>query len=158
MPRRSKPKRPRPLRYTIRQVDPVAYAETISTLLHDGFGPDSGARSTTFLGVSFWIAFTMRDGQEVAVGVAGMCHSAVEDGTFYLNRSYVHSDHRGHGLQRKLIRARIARARELKGTAATSDTWDTPFSANNLIECGFRAYRPANPWRSEGVMYWKLKL
>lgn len=151
---KTKPKKPR---YVIRKVDPVAYAEEIAGMLRLAFSPEAMS-PTAFMGVSWWVAFAVKDGMEEAVGCAGMCHSAVEEGTFYLNRSYVSPEHRGNGLQKKMIVARVARARELKGTACTSDTYDNPHSSNSLIECGFRAYSPQARWRIEGSMYWRLAL
>lgn len=152
---KTKPKKPR---YVVRKVDPIAHAEDIAGILAANFGSDAGIRPTTFIGMSWWIAFAVVDGLEEPVAVAGMCHSALEEGTFYLNRSCVMAPHRGNGLQKKLIMARVARAKELKGTYATSDSFENPPSANNLINCGFRAYWPASKWRIEGSMYWRLKL
>lgn len=150
--RKSKP------RYVIRKVDPIAYADTIAIMLAHHFNNDAGTRPTTFIGMSWWIAFEVSGGAEAPVGVAGMCHSAIEEGTFYLGRCCVDIEHRGHGLQRKLIMARVARARELGGSAATSDTYCNPPSTNNLIACGFRAYKPESEWRGEGTSYWRLVL
>jgi GNAT superfamily N-acetyltransferase len=152
--RKAKKKPAKRPRYHIRKVDPIAYAETIAAMLGAHFGSDAGTRPTAFIGMSWWIAFV----EEVPVGLAGMCHSAIEEGSFYLSRSCVETDHRGHGLQRKLIMARVARAKELKGVACTSDTYENPPSTNNLIACGFRAYRPSSPWRGEGTSYWRLPL
>lgn len=144
------------LRYVIKRVDPVQYAEEIAKLLHDGFGEDAGARPTTFIGTAFWLALVV--GTEEIAGIGGMLHSTIEEGTVYLNRSYVLPEHRGHGLQKKLILARCARGRELKAVFATSDTYQNPPSVNNLISCGFRAYTPANLWRGSDPMYWRLAL
>lgn len=145
-------------RYVVRRVDPIMHAETIAHMLATHFSGDAGTRPTTFIGMTWWIAFEVVDGLEIAAGCAGMCHSAIEEGTFYLGRCCVEPPHRGHGLQRKLILARVARARELKGVACTSDTNDNPPSTNNLIAVGFRAYRPGYQWRGEGTVYWRLPL
>lgn len=148
-------KRPR---YIIRKVDPIAYAEDIAHMMAMGFNSEAGTRPTTFIGMSWWMAFHLVDGREDPVGCASMCHSGLEEGAFYMARAYVDPDHRGQGLQKKLILARVARARELKGTHVSSDTYDNPPSTNNLIACGFRAYRPSSVWRGEGTKYWRLKL
>lgn len=158
MATRKKPSKPKRVRYVVRKVDPIAHADDIASILAANFGSDAGIRPTTFIGMSWWIAFAVKDGLEEPVAVAGMCHSALEEGTFYLNRSCVMAEHRGNGLQKKLIMARVARAKELKGTYATSDSFENPPSANNLINCGFRAYNPQARWRIEGSMYWRLKL
>lgn len=159
MPRRtSKKATPKKPRYVIRKVDPIVHAEDITTMLREGFGEDAGGRSTAFIGMAWWVAFEVSSGVELPVGCASMCHSAIEEGTFYLARAFVASEHRGYGLQRKLIKARVARAKELKGTHASSDTYDNPQSTNNLIACGFRCYRPVSPWRSGGTSYWRVAL
>jgi GNAT superfamily N-acetyltransferase len=143
--------------YIVKKLEGVIHADTIAALFAgDGWG-DAGTRATTFIGVTWWGAFE-KGHEEDLVGVAGMCHSAIEEGTFYLNRSYVVPEHRGRGLQKKLIMARVARARELGGTAVTSDTYNNPPSTNNLIACGFRAYAPKDPWRGDGTVYWRLVL
>lgn len=146
------------VRYVIRKVDPIVYADEIARMMLLGFNNSAGKRPTTFIGMSWWIAFVVADGVEQPVGCASMCHSAIEEGSFYLARAFVGADHRGQGLQRKLIQARVGRAKELKGSHVTSDTYDNPPSTNNLIACGFRAYRPGSAWRGEGTMYWRLKL
>jgi len=158
MATRKKPKKPKPTRYVVRKVDPIAYAEEIARMMATGFNNGAGDRPTTFIGMAWWVAFAVVDGVEQPVGCASMCHSMYEEGSFYLARAFVEADHRGQGLQRKLIQARVARAKELKGTHVSSDTYDNPPSTNNLIACGFRAYRPASQWRGEGTMYWRLKL
>lgn len=149
---------PKKRRYVVKQVNAVEYAETIAQLLSYGFDQASQG-PTAFIGTSWWIAFEVLEGGILEpVGCGGMLHSAIEENTFYLNRSYVDKEHRGHGLQRSLIKARVARARELGGVYATSDTYDNPHSANNLIACGFRAYNPESRWRAPATMYWRLAL
>lgn len=151
--------RTRPPRYIIRHVAGPDYAEVIGKLLAESFGT-AELGPTAFIGTSWWLAFHVQpSGEEIAVGVAGMLKSCIEADTYYLNRSCIQADHRGRGLQHKLILSRIAEARRLKGKFCTADTWDNPHSANNLIACGFRAYRPeATAWRCEGAMYWRLSL
>lgn len=151
---RKKPKAKRP-QYRIEKLNGVTYANEIAAMLSE-FSGDAGSRATTFIGVTWWGAFEKSSGQ--LVGVAGMLQSAIEDDTFYLNRSRVSPEHRGYGLQRRLIKARVDRARELGGEYATSDTYMNPPSTNNLIACGFKAYQPKDPWRGEGTVYWRLKL
>lgn len=154
--RNRKASKPKAIRYTIVKLNGVQYASEIAMLLQEGFPlNDDGTRATAFIGTTWWGCFA--DGQ--LIGVAGMLHSAIEDNTFYLNRSYIQPDHRGHGLQRKLIKARVDRAKELKGSWATSDTFNSPYSSNNLIACGFRAYEPQDAWRGNtGTMYWRVRL
>jgi len=80
--------------------------------------------------------------------------------TGLLTRSGVLNSHRGHGLQRDLIAARIAKAQTLKFTELRSTTYDNPHSSNNLIASGFRMFRPeaGTSWGCEGTNYWRLNL
>lgn len=61
---------------------------------------------------------------------------------------------RGLGIQRALIRKRIAKAKELGVLRVVTDTYNNPASANNLIACGFRTYMPDEPWKADGSVYW----
>lgn len=74
---------------------------------------------------------------------------------FFLNRAGVLPEARGHGLQRRLINARMryARAHGMRSCY----TYTVPFnvaSSNNLIKCGFTLWRPACPWAGDEVLYW----
>jgi len=74
----------------------------------------------------------------------------------YLCRAGVVPEFRGQGLQRRLIQARIRKARSLGFTSLVSDTVpNNPVSNNNLIACGFRMFTTAKPWCGEdGACYW----
>jgi GNAT superfamily N-acetyltransferase len=78
--------------------------------------------------------------------------------TLYLSRAGVLPSARGQGLQRDLIRVRLAYARRKGLTWAISDTCDGPTSSNNLIACGFRMFEPSEPWGLPRSLYWKCKL
>jgi hypothetical protein len=39
-----------------------------------------------------------------------------------------------------------------------TDTSDNPSSANNLIACGYRIYRPTDPWGFNHTIYWTKDL
>lgn len=140
-----------PTGYRLRMIHPAAqYAGTIAKFQAQFFEE----RPTAYIGAEWWLVF--HNGKPVAF--AGMLASTVESGSMYLNRSGVLAEHRGKGLQVALIKARLKRAKQLGAKWATSDTYDNPHSSNNLIACGFRAYRPEHPWRSEGTMYWRRRL
>jgi GNAT superfamily N-acetyltransferase len=102
----------------------------------------------------WWIA--ARSGE--AVAFAGMVPSAQWLETAYLVRAGVVPDHRGQGLQKRLIRVRLARARAHGWRWAITYTWNNPPSANALIACGFKSYQPRDPWASETVNYWRREL
>jgi len=79
--------------------------------------------------------------------------------TWYLSRAGVHPNARGLGLQRRLIRVREAHARRHGAVQVISDTarWNCA-SANNLIACSYRLYRPRSPWGLAGSLYFRKSL
>lgn len=103
----------------------------------------------------WWIAYT-EDGQPAAF--ASMKPSMRWQETGYLSRSGVLEQHRGRGLQKRLIRVRIRKARQLGWQWLLSDTSDNPQSANSLIACGFRMYAPSQPYGLKTSIYWRKKL
>jgi len=103
----------------------------------------------------WFVAFERRAGP---VGFAGMVRSAKFSDCVYLCRSGVKEEHRGNGLQKKLIYARLKRARIMGMNWAVTETYENPPSSNSLISCGFRLYNPSDPWAGEGALYWRCKL
>lgn len=102
----------------------------------------------------WWIAY---DGDE-AVGFAAMVPSAKWLRVGYLNRAGVAPSHRGRGLQKRLIRVRVAHARRLGYDWLVTDTTDNLPSANSLIAAGFRLFKPSEPWAWRHSLYWRLRL
>lgn len=77
----------------------------------------------------------------------------------YLVRSGVRKDHRGHGLQLRLIRVREKKARELGLQWMVSDTSDGNMaSANTLINAGYKLFKPPRKWAFKNGLYWKKEL
>lgn len=76
----------------------------------------------------------------------------------YMVRAAVLEKYRGKGLQRKLIKLREKRARKLGWWYLITDTIQNPYSANNLISCGFRPFEPEIPWGHPETTYWRKKL
>lgn len=103
----------------------------------------------------WWLA-NDHTGGSVAFG--GLRVSKVERSA-YLCRAGVHPKVRGAGLQTKLIQARIKWARKEGLQSLITDTVHGNFySANNLINLGFRMYNPAAPWANDDSSYWRLTL
>lgn len=105
-------------------------------------------------GVAWWVI-------EVAgslIAYAGARRSVTAPGTAYLCRAGVLPDWRGHGLQRRLIRARERWARAAGLTRAVTDTLHNPASANSLIRCGYRMWEPEFPWAGPSACYWVRRL
>jgi len=94
----------------------------------------------------------------VPVGFAGIVPSIRWSDCGYLCRAGVLPTHRGHGLQKKFIRARVKKARQLGWSWVITDTYDNPASANSLIPVGFRMFDPTKPWGADKTLYWRLKL
>lgn len=103
----------------------------------------------------WWIVYT--DANK-PVGFAGLCQSSQFADCAFFHRAGVMDEHTGHGLQKRLIKARINKAKAMGFNWAVSDTSKNPPSANSLINCGFKMYRPSKPWGWEWTCYWRLKL
>jgi GNAT superfamily N-acetyltransferase len=103
----------------------------------------------------WWIAY---DG-ELPVAFAGVCQSYRWADTGYLCRAGVIRSHRGQGIQRRLVRVRELKGKRLGWNWLVTDTapWNMP-SANSLIGCGFRMFRPSRPWGIEGALYWRKRI
>lgn len=102
----------------------------------------------------WWILY---DGVK-PIGFCGVYKSSQWAGTGYLCRAGVLTEYRGKGLQRRLIRVRERKARQLGFTHLVTDTYENPPSANNLIACGYKTYHPRSPWGGDGVIYWIKRL
>ena len=98
------------------------------------------------------------DGEMIAF--AGLYRSKHYHATGYLCRVAVAFEHRGHGLQKRLIRVRLRKARAMGLAWAVTDTERTNYpSANSLISCGFRLFKPWWPWATYGNgLYWGKRL
>ena len=113
-----------------------------------------GDKPTGTLDGWWWI---MYDGPK-PIGFAGVYKSAQWAGTGYLCRAGVLYEYRGKGLQKRLIRVREKKARQLGFSHLVTDTYENPPSANNLIKCGYKTYLPRTPWGGDGVIYWINRL
>lgn len=103
----------------------------------------------------WWIACT-EDGKPV--GFAGLVRSHQWVNAGYMCRAGVLKSYQGHGLQKRLIQARVRKARSLNWEWLITDTTDNPASSNSLISMGFKLYQPSNPWANENSLYWRLNV
>lgn len=100
----------------------------------------------------WWIVY---DGKK-PVGYAGMWQSVRAQATGYLCRAGVLPEARGKGLQKRLARAREKEAKRKGWVAIITDTHPRNVqSINNLIACGFRAYKPSADWSFDHFCYWR---
>lgn len=102
----------------------------------------------------WWLAYVDDD----IAGYASLSPSTSREYAGYLSHCGVKQEYRGMGLQRKLIRARIAQGKRYNWRTLVTDTTDNPKSANNLIACGFKLYTPKRPWGQVHTNYWRMSL
>lgn len=139
-------------RYSVRRVDPSnAKHACVLAGLHWHTLP--GTHFPLLEGM-WWMVY---HGSE-PVAFAGMWRSGSQENAGYMCRSGVLKEHRGHGLQRRLIRARERAARRKGWKWMISDTTESPASAVNLERCGYRPFNPAKPWFRKDTIYWRRAL
>jgi GNAT superfamily N-acetyltransferase len=138
-------------RFTVREVDGRRNAALLLRLQREALPHDRPIATTQ----GWW--FIAYDGER-PVGFSGMYLSTQWSDTVYLCRAGVLERARGHGLQKRLIRARIRKAKALGYCWAVTDTYENPESGNSLIRCGFRLFQPSRPWGADGVNYWRRSL
>jgi GNAT superfamily N-acetyltransferase len=103
----------------------------------------------------WWIVY---DSFNLPCAFAGLVRSTRFANVGYLCRAGVLPSHRGQGVQKRLIRARIRQARALGWDWLITDTYQNPASANSLIATGFKLYESSQPWGVSETLYWRLKL
>jgi GNAT superfamily N-acetyltransferase len=103
----------------------------------------------------WWVVYTEDDRP---VGFAGLIRSYSWVNAGYMCRAGVIRNFQGHGLQKRLIQARIRKARALNWEWLLTDTTDNPASANSLIAMGFKLYEPKAPWANKNSLYWRLNI
>ena len=102
----------------------------------------------------WWMAYR----QKTPVGFSCATPSKQLVDGVYLGRCGVLPAYRGRGIQRQMIRLRVAWAKRHGYNWAVSDTTDNIPSANNLISCGFRLYVPEVQYSFVRTLYWRKKL
>lgn len=91
-----------------------------------------------------------------AIGYATAYQTELENVVF-MSAAGVLASHRGRGIHGRLIAARVAMAKRLGVDVITYTLIESTASANNLMDAGFRSYRPAFPYVGERVNYWYLE-
>ena len=104
----------------------------------------------------YWYVAYTQNGE--AAGFAGVVPSSRWSDTMYLCRAGVVLAHRGRGLQKRFIKARIRKAKALNMNWVISDTNQNPASANSLIAIGFKMFEPSQPWGLKTALYWKYRI
>ena len=142
------------MKYQVRQVDPRdpeiwVILERLQLECLPGDIPQKPNRGY------WWLCYTDTG---APIGFAGMVPSIRWEQTGYLSRAGVLPQHQGKGLQKRLIKARVSKAKQLGWRYLLSDTSDNPASANSLISCGFKMYEPARPYGLKTSLYWRRRL
>lgn len=140
--------------YRIKRVDGTddEIADTIRTM-HDLCFGNSAPKPDTDQDF-WWLVYLEKE----AMAFAQMVPASNTPLTGYLKRSGVMREHRGHGLQYRLIRVRETLARKLGWETVVTDTTDNIPSANTLIKAGYRLFQPHWPWAFDHSLYWRKKL
>ncbi len=142
--------------YQIKEVDGVEFAETLTSL--NSLVPEWPVLQPKHFERGYWWLVFL--GGEV-VGFAGLTPFEPLPDIGYMKRCYIAPDHHGHGLQYRMLTARIARARELCWTHIVSDCdASNIYSANNFRRAGFSLTDPEQKWaeRPRPSLYWILEL
>lgn len=103
----------------------------------------------------WWLCYTDAG---MPIGFAGMVSSVRWEQTGYLSRAGILPQHQGQGLQKRLIKVRVTKAKQLGWRYLLSDTSENPASANSLISCGFKMYEPSRPYGLKTSLYWRRKI
>jgi predicted acetyltransferase len=101
----------------------------------------------------WWIAYS-EAGNPVGFSGLRLCRKKENRGLGYFSRAGVIKSYRGHGTQKKMIRARLKKAKQLGLTHCV--TYVKGFnlaSANSLISCGFKMYSPHYKWGGKAALY-----
>lgn len=135
----------------IRHIDGDEWSEELLTLqkdclpLDEPLDPASG---------DWWLAFD----QDAPIAFACLKPSASVANAGYLARAGVLPTHRGLGLQKRLIRVRIRRAKKYGWEWLRTDTRANAPSGNNILACGFQLFDPDAPWAHVDAIYYRRKL
>jgi GNAT superfamily N-acetyltransferase len=140
-------------KYTIRQVDTTS-PEILKVIkgLHRQCLPMD--EYPDFAVGQWWLVYSHT---KTPIAFAGLIPSHRWANCGYLCRSGVLSFYRGQGLQKRLIRVRLIKARQIGYDYVFSDVNDNAPSANNLVDCGFRFYEPKAPYGDEKTLYLRRK-
>lgn len=139
--------------YRFVEVDGELAAEVLHNL--NALDPIFPVLAETHLADGYWWLLKTDDG--VLCGFAGLVPCEPFVGVGYLKRAYISPDHRGHGLQLRMIEARIAKAKELGWHQLVAETIN-PRSAHNLRLAGFEPCDPEQKWGEPGSLYFSKLL
>lgn len=141
--------------YKITEVDGEKYADEVNRF--NGLFPDDFLPlKPKHLAKGFW--WLVHSDLQL-VGFAGMVPFDPFPRVGYLKRAAILKEHRGKGLQARLMEVRESRARaSTDWTHFVSEcSYDNVASANNFIKAGFVLCEAERPWEKE-TLFWIKKL
>lgn len=100
--------------------------------------------------LGYW--WLLKTDHGILCGFSGLAPFDPCVGVGYVKRNYVSPDHRGRGLQVKMIQACEEKAREIGWHQLVSET-TSKFSARNFQRAGFEPCDPEQKWGEPGSMY-----
>jgi GNAT superfamily N-acetyltransferase len=141
--------------YEIHEVDGISHRHTIEYL--NSLSPEIfPALTARHLEQGYWWLVYAGDD---AIGFAGLVPFYPFPAIGYLKRCLVKPDHHGHGLQYRLMVARIAKAKRLGWTMLVSECGeDNGYSSCNFSRAGLERCEPEQRWGAEDSIYWIKKL
>ena len=140
--------------YRLVEVDGELSAEVLHNL--NGLEPDRfPPLREVHLETGFW--WLLKDDHGTLCGFAGLCEMFPFPGVGYCKRAYVSPDHRGRGLQVKMLQAREEKARELGWHLLVGET-TSAYAAANFRRAGFELTEPEQCWGQPGSLYFSKLL
>lgn len=108
-------------------------------------------------GSIWWVAWDKTE--PVAYAGLRLCALPENRGLGFLCRAGVVPQHRGHGLQKRMIRVRETAARQLGlKELVTYCVCTNVASMNSLVACGYKFYLPATRYGGAGAVYLRKPL
>lgn len=137
--------------YVIRQVDGADEFDALQEL-QEPFKDEMPIVDTS--DGRWWIAYR----GTVPSAYLGMIASTHYPNAGYFKRVGVLPEHRGNGLQARLMRAMERAARRSGLDLIVSDTTHNVPSANNFVRSGWLMFEPEFPWSFDHALYWRKDL
>lgn len=136
--------------YEVREVNGTQHADLIR--LFNSLEPSFPELTDNHLRTGFWwiVYFAKKP-----IGFAGMVPMIPFKGVMYMKRAYIEpGDHRGQGLQWRLLWEREQRCRQLNYHQVVSEcAGDNEWSAANFLKARYEQVFPEQPWGTPGSIY-----
>jgi GNAT superfamily N-acetyltransferase len=106
-----------------------------------------------------WVWIARVEGKPVAFGAMRACEAEANKGLVLFTRAGVLPVWRGKGIQKRLIRLRVRKAKSLGYETAVAYVMGMNCASSNaLIGCGFRLYHPSDLYAGYRAVYLRKQL